>query len=160
MREKFVSQNMENFNFVPTLLKTTSQELEQKPFPKKKSWRIFRELGGVIFRSVKHCNCFPSVQARCIIFYQNGVNSLFRLGIKCFFFTLFSIFEEPTCVLYSVQYVLHGFGEVKKVRLFAKTFILFSCYKFREICSSWGPYGVLRFSITFFRILKKKCFEE
>ena len=106
MREKFVSQNMENFNFVPTLFKTTSQELEQKPFPKKKSWRIFRELGGVIFRSVKHCNCFPSVQARCIIFYQNGVNSLFRLGIKCFFFTLFSIFEEPTCVLYSTYFTV------------------------------------------------------
>ena len=106
MREKFVSQNMENFNFVPTLLKTTSQELEQKPFPKKKSWRIFRELGGVIFRSVKHCNCFPSIQARCIIFYQNGVNSLFRLGIKCFFFTLFSIFEEPTCVLYSTYFTV------------------------------------------------------
>ena len=106
MREKFVSQNMENFNFVPTLLKTTSQELEQKPFPKKKSWRIFRELGGVIFRSVKHCNCFPSVQARCIIFYQNGVNSLFRLGIKCFFFTLFSIFEEPTCVLYGTYFTV------------------------------------------------------
>ena len=106
MREKFVSQNMENFNFVPTLFKTTSQELEQKPFPKKKSWRIFRELGGVIFRSVKHCNCFPSVQARCIIFYQNGVNSLFRLGIKCFFFTLFSIFEEPTCVLCSTYFTV------------------------------------------------------
>ena len=106
MREKFVSQNMENFNFVPTLFKTTSQELEQKPFPKKKSWRIFRELGGVIFRSVKHCNCFPSIQARCIIFYQNGVNSLFRLGIKCFFFTLFSIFEEPTCVLYSTYFTV------------------------------------------------------
>ena len=106
MREKFVSQNMENFNFVHTILKTTSQELEQKPFPKKKSWRIFRELGGVIFRSVKHCNCFPSVQARCIIFYQNGVNSLFRLGIKCFFFTLFSIFEEPTCVLYSTYFTV------------------------------------------------------
>ena len=53
MREKFVSQNMENFNFVPTLFKTTSQELEQKPFPKKKSWRIFRELGGCNFQECK-----------------------------------------------------------------------------------------------------------
>ena len=108
MREKFVSQNMENFNFVPTLLKTTSQELEQKPFPKKKSWRIFRELGGVIFRSVKHCNCFPSVQARCIIFYQNGVNSLFRLGIKCFF-SLSSLYlknRRVYCTVYSTYFTV------------------------------------------------------
>ena len=74
-----------------------------------------------------------------------------------FFHSLLYIWRTDVC---TVQYVLHGFGEVKKVRLFAKTFILFSCYKFREICSSWGPYGVLRFSITFFRILKKNVLKN
>jgi hypothetical protein len=36
------------------------KELKQKR-TKKNPWRIFRELGGVIFQGVKHCNCFPRV---------------------------------------------------------------------------------------------------